>query len=240
MHEINFLDLVWIFIPIAVVYAIYLKWTNDRYLIANAMARMFIQLILIGYVLTFIFNTKNVMLVLLILTIMLVVAAIIALRPVAKKNSKTYLYSFVSIAFGGIITLGFVMLGILDLALWYEPRYIIPLAGMIFSNSMNSISLSAERFEVEFERENNYEKARNTAYSAALIPNINTFFAVGLVSIPGMMTGQILSGVSPLIAVKYQIMVMCMILASSGLSVALYLTLLKKYKSKDKNEFYSK
>jgi putative ABC transport system permease protein len=99
---------------------------------------------------------------------------------------------------------------------------------MIFANSMNSVSIAAERFEVEFNRENIYEKARNIAYKASLIKDINSLFAVGLVSIPGMMTGQILSGVEPIETVKYQIMVMCMIIASSGISTAVYLKLLEQ------------
>jgi putative ABC transport system permease protein len=163
-----------------------------------------------------------------ILSIMLLVASIISLRPVAKKNTKLYFISFISIFIGGFITLVFVIGGVLNLELWYEPRFLIPLAGMIFANSMNSVSICAERFYVEYERSYKYEDSRNTAYKAALIPNINSLFAVGLVSIPGMMTGQILSGVSPIIAVKYQIMVMCMILVSSGISTAIYLKLLEK------------
>jgi putative ABC transport system permease protein len=228
MQLISFYDLVWIFIPIAVVYYIYLKWVEDRSTIPYALSRMFLQLILIGYVLTFIFNTKEFFYVMIILTIMLIVASIISMRPVAIKDKRLYLISFFSISIGGIVTLSFVILGILDLEIWYEPRYIIPLAGMIFANSMNSVSLTAERFSVEYERSNSYKQARSTAYKAALIPNINSLFAVGLVSIPGMMTGQILSGVSPIIAVKYQIMVMCMILSSSGISTAIYLKLLEK------------
>jgi len=229
MREISFLDLVWIFIPILAVYIIYLKWSNDKFTIPYGLSRMFLQLILIGYVLTFIFNTKDFIYIIGILSVMLVVASIISMRPVAKKDKRLYIASFVSIFIGGIITLCFVVGGILDISLLYDPRYIIPLAGMIFANSMNSVSIGAERFEVEYERENDYEKARNIAYKASMIPNINSLFAVGLVSIPGMMTGQILSGVSPFIAVKYQIMVMCMIIASSGISTAIYLKLIEKY-----------
>ena len=229
MREISFLDLVWIFIPILAVYIIYLKWSNDKFTIPYGLSRMFLQLILIGYVLTFIFNTKDFIYIIGILSVMLVVASIISMRPVAKKDKRLYIASFISIFIGGIITLCFVVGGILDVSLWYDPRYIIPLAGMIFANSMNSVSIGAERFEVEYERENDYEKARNIAYKASMIPNINSLFAVGLVSIPGMMTGQILSGVSPFIAVKYQIMVMCMIIASSGISTAIYLKLIEKY-----------
>lgn len=116
---------------------------------------------------------------------------------------------------------------VLDLELWYEPRYIIPLAGMIFSSSMNALSLAGERFSSEFNKSSEYITSRNIAYGASLIPNLNAFFAVGLVSIPGMMTGQILSGVDPIIAVKYQIMVMFMVLSSSGLSSAIYLNFMR-------------
>jgi len=228
MYHISFLDLLWIAFPLLFVYYIYQKWSNDKVTIPYALSRMFLQLILIGYVLTYIFETKNFYIIILILTIMLVVASIISLRPVAKKSKKLYFFSFLSIFIGGGITLIFVIGGVLNLTLWYEPKFLIPLAGMIFANSMNSVSISAERFNVEYERSYKYESSRNTAYKAALIPNINTLFAVGLVSIPGMMTGQILSGISPIIAVKYQIMVMCMILVSSGISTALYLKLLQK------------
>jgi len=230
MYQISFLDLLWIAFPLFLVYYIYQKWSDDKVTIAYALSRMFLQLVLVGYILTYIFQTKNFFIILFILSIMLVVASIISLRPVAKKNKKLYLISFISIFIGGSITLLFVIRGVLNLELWYEPRFLIPLAGMIFANSMNSVSIAAERFNVEYERNLHYESSRNIAYKASLIPNINTLFAVGVVSIPGMMTGQILSGISPIIAVKYQIMVMCMILVSSGISTAVYLKLLNKGK----------
>ena len=121
-----------------------------------------------------------------------------------------------------------VIFGVLDLNPWYETRFLIPLAGMIFANAMNAVSISAERFETERDRGYSYIESRATSYKAALIPIINSLFAVGLVSLPGMMTGQILSGVDPLIAVHYQMMVMLMILGSAGISVAVYLILMKK------------
>jgi len=108
------------------------------------------------------------------------------------------------------------------------PRYLIPLAGMIFANCMNTVSLSAERFVAEVNNGKSYVQSRNTAYQAGLIPLMNSFFAVGLVSIPGMMTGQILSGISPLLAARYQIMVMCMLFGSCGIATAVFLTLIKK------------
>ena len=98
---------------------------------------------------------------------------------------------------------------------------------------MNSVSLGAERLESELARETGYRDARRLAYQASLIPLLNSLLAVGLVSLPGMMTGQILSGVEPLIAVRYQIMVMCMLTGASGISTAIYLTLATRHKFGD-------
>jgi len=99
---------------------------------------------------------------------------------------------------------------------------------MIFATGMNTISLFAERFYAELEHNIGLKEARNIAYSATMIPTINSLLAVGLVSLPGMMTGQILSGVSPLIAVRYQIMIMLMLFVSSGLTAPLFYYLIRK------------
>ena len=108
---------------------------------------------------------------------------------------------------------------------WFEPSLVVPIAGMIFANSMNTVSLAAERFESEIKRDKDYFNARRLALEASLIPQINTLFAVGLVALPGMMTGQILSGIDPIIAVRYQIMVMWMTFGSGGLAAVMYLLL---------------
>jgi len=99
---------------------------------------------------------------------------------------------------------------------------------MVFANAMNSVALAVERLESEIERNVEYAEARVIALRAAMIPVINSLFAVGLVSLPGMMTGQILSGVSPLIAARYQIMVMCMVFGSAGITTVLFLIMAKR------------
>ena len=228
IYHISLLDLLWVMIPVAIVIVIYMRWTQDRTTLFYALFRMLIQLILIGYVLTYIFVSDSPYLVVLVLSVMLIAASVISLRPLQKQQKSLYFYTFISIFLGGVFTLLMVIFGVLDLNPWYEPRFLIPLAGMIFANSMNAVSLAAERFESEVERKSNYSDARATAYKAALIPIVNALFAVGLVSLPGMMTGQILSGVDPLIAVRYQMMVMLMILGSAGISVAIYLVLMKE------------
>ena len=90
---------------------------------------------------------------------------------------------------------------------------------------MNAVSLAAERFQSETARDEALHDARHKAFGTAMIPITNMLFAVGLVSLPGMMTGQILSGVSPLIAAKYQIIVMAMFFGTGGIAAAIYLTL---------------
>jgi putative ABC transport system permease protein len=184
---------------------------------------MCLQLILVGYVLNFIFNTNQPLLIIGVLCIMLVAAGMIALRPVRRKRKHLFVKAFLSISISGLITLFIVTQGVINLTPWYEPRYFIPLAGMIFANSMNAVSLGAERLEYELEKKEGYINARASAFRAALIPVTNSLFAVGIVSLPGMMTGQILSGISPLIAARYQIMVMCMVFGSAGIATALYI-----------------
>jgi putative ABC transport system permease protein len=211
------------FAPVLVVVAIVFRWSVDGRTALYAVTRMLIQLMLIGYVLTQIFAAKNSLVVLGVLAIMLLVASWIAMRPLRQRGRKAYVRMLTSIALGGATTLALVTQGVLTLHPWFSPHYMIPLAGMIFANSMNTVSIAAERFHSELDRQNPYVDARRTALRAALIPITNTLFAVGLVSLPGMMTGQILSGVSPLIAARYQIMVMCMIYGSAGISAACYL-----------------
>jgi putative ABC transport system permease protein len=140
---------------------------------------------------------------------------------------QLYKFAIIAIMTGGGLTLALVSQGVLALDPWYAPQTMIPIAGMIFANAMNSVSLSAERLNAEIGRNASYDEARKIALQSALIPVINSLFAVGLVSLPGMMTGQILSGVSPLIAVRYQIMVMCMVFGASGIATAYFLVLVR-------------
>ncbi len=223
IYIISMWDLLWIFIPVTLVIFIFKLWKLKITSPIHGIVRMFIQLLLIGYALNYIFQTGRPAIIFGILTVMLCAAGLIAPRPLEKKTPLIYFLSLISIGVGSIPILIIVILGVVHLSPWYDPRYLIPIAGMIFANSMNAVSIAAERFESESQRSDEVQVAKSTAFKAALIPITNSLFAVGIVSLPGMMTGQILSGVSPLIAVRYQIMVMCMIFSSAGLSSAMYL-----------------
>lgn len=225
------------FAPVALLIFIMWRWRLNALQSIYANGRMLIQLLLIGYVLTYIFETDEPALVVLVVFFMIVMAAWIAMRPLTDRGVKPYTVIFIALGVSGLGVLIIVTQIILELPRWYEPRFVIPLAGMVFANSMNTISLAGERFHVECQRGEEYLSARNAATEAAMIPQVNALLAVGLVSLPGMMTGQILSGIEPLTAARYQIMVMCMIFSTAGLSAVLYMALRKRdLKERDEQE----
>jgi putative ABC transport system permease protein len=203
------------------------SWQGQASEILLSGARMAIQLVGVGYVLVALFGNPSPWITLAVLSLMIFVAAWISIRPVRGQAGflKPALIALgVSVVFHLFISLVLIM----EVKTWYAPSIIIPLAGMYFSNGMNSISLAAERFAAELKQGKDVFSARITAFQTSMIPQINGLLAVGVVSLPGMMTGQILSGVSPLIAVRYQIMIMTMILGVSGMGAALMLWLLHR------------
>jgi len=222
---ISIQGLILAFVPAMVVFGILYRWRAGVQTAAYATLRMLVQLLLIGYVLIYIFRTDHFAVILAVLAFMLAIAAWIAIRPLHVRNYRSYLDALLAISLAGVLTLALVTQLVIGVEPWFSPRYIVPLAGMIFAGSMNAVSLAAERSQAEAERGTPYVQARRIALQAALIPIINTLFAVGLVSLPGMMTGQILSGVSPLVAAQYQIVVMTMLFGASGTAAALYLVL---------------
>ncbi len=227
LPEISYFRLSIAFILPAVVTVIFFLWTDRVKRILYALARMFIQLMLIGYVLIYIFKSDSPAIIGLTLCVMVSAASWIVLGSVHKKYKLSYPKILAAIIIAGGTTLVIITQAVIVLKPWYFPQYVIPLAGMIFANSMNSVSLAAERVISELTKGQSFKKARQAAFQASLIPITNSLFAVGLVSLPGLMTGQILSGVSPLIAARYQIVVMLMIFGSSGLASALFLIFTK-------------
>jgi len=215
------------FLPVIILIIIMKLWNLNSLQAIYANARMLIQLLLVGYVLTFIFETDSPILVFLVIIFMILMSSFIAIRPLESKGVKPFLIVLIALGITGVGVLALVTQIILDLPRWFEPQYVIPLAGMVFANSMNTISLVGERFNAEQKRGESYIQSRNIAMGAAMIPQVNALLAVGLVALPGMMTGQILSGIDPLTAARYQIMVMCMIFSTAGLSAVLYLFLHK-------------
>ncbi|MBR9868673.1 MAG: ABC transporter permease [Oceanospirillales bacterium] len=222
MNVISWWSLAWCAIPVVLIAVVYARWAGKASEVLLSAARMTLQLIGVGYVLVALFENPSPWITGAVLVLMVCIASWIALRPV--NHQRNYLKpTLIALTCSAGLHLLISLILVIGVETWYEPRVIIPLAGMYFANTMNAISLATERYHSELLEGKPEPKARLTAFQAAMIPQINSLLAVGLVSLPGMMTGQILSGVSPLIAVRYQIMIMTMILGSGGCGAALML-----------------
>lgn len=210
-----------------------------------ATVRTFLQLFVVGYFLIYLFAWDRWELVLLTLILMLSAASWIAVGRLQQPLPGARWMALTALAVGSAITLAFVTQVIIQVQPWYDPRYLIPIGGMIMGNAMTGAALAGDRFQGELRGRveevesllalgfSGLEAVRDlyrSALRAAMIPTINAMLAVGIVQLPGMMTGQILSGTSPLIAVKYQVVVMLMITCAVALSSFLFLHLtVKRY-----------
>ena len=216
-------------LPVIVVFAIFVRQRISLRTYAWAMLRMVTQLLLLGFILVVVFESNTPVVVLAVLAVMLVAASWISLRVSSGDRRRLLPRVLLSVAVGGGLTLIVVTQFVLQLEPWYEPKLMIPFAGMIFSGCMNAVSLALERFEAETSQGVPDESARRRSFEAALIPITNSLFAVGLVSIPGFMTGQVSTGEDPHNAARYQIMVMCMMFGSAGISASLFLALASRH-----------
>jgi putative ABC transport system permease protein len=198
--------------------------------------RAVVQLVLVGYVLVYLFASPRWYLVLLAMLVMLLAATKTATDR--QRASRGQLFAIVGAAtlIGAGLTLAYVDAVVVGVTPWYDPRYAIPLFGMILSNAMNGAALAAERLASEMEArraeveaylalgaspERAAAEAVRRALIAALIPAVNGLMVVGLVALPGMMTGQILAGASPLLAVRYQIVVAFMLAGGVAMTAVL-------------------
>lgn len=230
MYDIPLIHFLYMLLPLSWVVFYYGKWVGNGREMIHALVRMLVQLIAIGYVLVLIFQYERAWLGALILMFMLIVSTFITLRNTIYKSCQHYFIILIATTLSALFHLFLIVYVILDIHKIYEPRFLIPLAGMVFSTIMNVLSLAIERFEADYQTHKHLANARQHAFKAAMIPQINALFAVGLVSLPGMMTGQILSGIDPLIAVRYQILIMLLGISGGGGSVVLYFLIMDKWR----------
>ncbi|NCF23898.1 MAG: ABC transporter permease [Gammaproteobacteria bacterium] len=223
--EISLPGLAYAFLPAMIVLLIMWRWQAGTGTAVYAMLRMLVQLFVIGYVLIYIFDSDSYWVIAGVLTIMIVVASWIAVRPLGTMRRRSWPNALIAVGITSVLILALITQVVIGVEPWFSPRYVVPLGGMVVTGAMNAVSLAAERFQSETARDEPVPEALRSAFKTALIPITNMLFAVGIVSLPGMMTGQILSGVSPLIAAKYQIIVMAMFFGTGGIAAAIYLEL---------------
>ena len=239
MIELEILDLLWALGLMAAAMGLSswrrlgLTWN-----LAIATGRTVLQLFAVGYFLAAVFAWRNPWAVLVVLMIMLTIAAVVARNRISKKMARLLPLIWGCLLTSTALTLTYTSLLVIRPETWYEPRYVIPLTGIVLGNAMNAASIAGERLvgslqnsRLEIEThlslgatpDQAIEKYRREAVKAGLIPTLNAMMVVGVVTLPGIITGQLLSGVNPLMAAGYQMIIMFM-LAFSTLLTAILVT----------------
>jgi putative ABC transport system permease protein len=208
-----------------------------------AAGRMVVQLLLVGFILRSVFASRQWSLVALVMLAMSLVAGAAAVQRSNRRHPGVWLSSIASIFFSSWTIVAIALFVILRIHPWYTPQYAIPFMGMILGNSISGVSLALDRLGEELTTHRNqvetllalgasrWEAARlplRNAVSTGMIPTINLMVVAGIVTLPGTMTGQLLAGVDPLTAAKYQIVIM--FLLASGTTIATVGTVLLSYR----------
>lgn len=199
-----------------------------------AAVRTCVQLALLGLVLKFIFGATNLLWIVLMATVMILVAG----REVMVRQSRRFsgLWGFsvgtISMFVSSFTVTLFALVVIIGNDPWYMPQYAIPLLGMVLGNTMNGVSIAMDRLTQMAWQNRGVIEARlmlgetdrvaiadicKESIRSGLIPILNAMTVAGIVSLPGMMTGQILAGATPDDAVRYQILIMFLIASGTGL-----------------------
>ena len=197
-----------------------------------AALRTVIQLLLVGYILKEVFALDNALVVVAIMILMTIMAGRAAVQRPTRTFSGATWRAFATLVLCGLTTTFVVTKAVIHIDPWYDPQYLIPILGMILGNGLTGISLcldqmleqlTQKRAQIEMELAHGatrWEAGREVMRDSVrrgMIPIINSMMVVGIVALPGMMTGQILAGVPPHVAVRYQIVVMFMIAAATSL-----------------------
>jgi len=203
-----------------------------------ATGRTVLQLLVVGYVLATVFALRSPLVVLMLLGVMLLTAAIVARNRISKKIPNLLPMVAGAILLASSTTLLYTIVLVIRPENWYEPRFLIPFAGIVLGNSMNAAAIAGERLvstlnasRLEIETHLSLGAAptqavaryRRDSIKAGMISIINSMMVVGLVTLPGVMVGQLLGGAEPLQAAAYQILIMFM-LAFADLITTLLVT----------------
>jgi putative ABC transport system permease protein len=198
--------------------------------------RMTVQLLIIGVVLRYLFADGSLLMVVLMSTVMLLAAG---REVLARQNIRIKGFTGYAIGTGAMFVSSFsvsliALIIIIRVDPWYTPQYAVPLLGMLLGNTMTGIALALDHLTDRLRREQSVVEQRlllgqtwkqasmeirRSCMRTGMIPIINSMAAAGLVSLPGMMTGQILGGTPPIEAVKYQILIIFLIAAGTGFGV---------------------
>ena len=229
---------VFVLILLAIVRAKGIKRENE---IILSTLRMTLQLVLTGYILVYLFDNPSPVYTIAVIVAMEVFSIYNIIKRIKVKLSKGLKRIIaISMVLGTISSLLFFLLIVVNVKPWYDPRYFIPIAGMLIGNSMTGITLGVTRLVDGMVTQRSLVEGAlmlgatpkmaskhivDNAFDSAILPTINSMVGMGIVFLPGMMTGQILSGTSPVTAIEYQIAIMLGILGSVALTVIIFVQL---------------
>ena len=211
--------------------------------LAVGTVRTFVQLFILGYILRYIFDLDQAWVVLLVFAVMILFAAWTIRGRIKEKRVAFFRPILVSMLISYMLVSYMVTGVVVGVEPWWKPQYFIPLGGMVIGNSMNAIAIAIERLISELKDKHlevemrlslgaDYQEASRVAVKnamwAGMVPSINSMMAVGVVFIPGMMTGQILAGADPLLAIRYQIVVMVMLVGATAVGSLLVVLLVRR------------
>ncbi|MGP5100141.1 ABC transporter permease [Psychrobacter celer] len=211
------------------------SWRLRLYLtktLLMAALRTVVQLSFIGLILAWVFAREQWYEVLSILTIMTLIAGSAAKNRVKRRYKGLFIDTLLAVSVSAVLVTAIAILVILEVQPWYTPQFVIPILGLILGNSLTAISLTSNQLINAFYEQQAriemmlslsatpfeavHEQIR-TAIINGMTPTLNSMLVVGVVSLPGMMTGQILAGADPTQAIRYQIVTMFLICVSSTL-----------------------
>lgn len=232
--QLNLIQFSLVYVLLIIILAIMKKSKiNQTKLLFVASFRMTIQLVLAGLILTYIFKNPHPIFVVLYLVIMI---AFSIHRVLSKNNGINRNFKIavaISQALSGLFILLFFVIIVVGKSI-FNPQYTIPLAGMIIGNAMTGVTLGLKTFNESIKTQRSKIDALlnlgvepkkillpfvNNSLETALLPTMNSMLGMGIISLPGMMTGQILSGTLPTTAIMYQIAIMIAIATSVCLTV---------------------
>jgi putative ABC transport system permease protein len=204
--------------------------------LALAIGRSVLQLAVLGYVLAAVYEFKSPGGVVAFLAVMIVGVTLLTRNRISQRVPNLALWVGGSLLVSMALTLLYVSVLVFQPATWYEPQLLIPLAGVILANAMNGATIAGERLvntlnasPIEIETHLSLGASpqqaiatyRRDALKAGLLPTINTMMVIGLVTLPSLMSGQLLSGVDPIVAAAYQAAILIMVLFSTLVTIVL-------------------
>lgn len=220
-----------------------IKGLSNQILIIVASLRMTIQLIITGYLLKYILKSDSPWITLLILVIMQAFAIFNVYKRSKVKSAK--LKQIIALCFIGstLVSIFYYIIVVVGVRPWYDPRYFITICGMLIGNTMTGMSLAINSYKNSFKDQRDtieaalmlgakpkdaVAKISSEAFNSSILPTLNSMLGMGIVLLPGMMTGQILSGTDPMSAILYQVTIMIAIVGTVGITTSIFTSLAYK------------